>query len=296
MVERLRSRVSPLLAGMAEPLAALGDSAALLSRAVADDPPASTREGGMFKHGFNARLDGLIDAATDSRDFLLQLEAGRRSGPASARSRFASTRSSATTSRSHAQPPPGPADYVRRQTTAGGERFVTEALKGYEEKVLTADERRVALEPEIFDELRGKVGERRALRTAAAAVATLDVLLAFATAAAEYGYVRPELDDGDTLEIEEGRHPVVERMLGTEPFVPNDLRLDRKSRQLIVLTGPNMAGKSTVLRQAALIVLMAQAGSFVPARRARVGRCDRIFTAWGRATTWRAASPRSWWR
>jgi DNA mismatch repair protein MutS len=175
-----------------------------------------------------------------------------------------------------------PAEYVRRQTIAGGERFVTEALKSFEERVLTAEDRRLALEARIFEELRQAVASRSGrLRGAASAVASLDALLSFARAAADYGYVRPDLDDSGLLEIEEGRHPVVERMLGTEPFVPNDVRLDRDDGQILILTGPNMAGKSTLLRQVALTALMAQAGSFVPARRARLGRCDRIFTRVG---------------
>jgi len=159
---------------------------------------------------------------------------------------------------------------------------VTEALKSYEERVLTAEERRLSVETRIFEELRLAVAAKSGkLRTVASAVAALDALLSFARAAAEYGYARPELDDSGVLEIEEGRHPVVERMLGTEPFVPNDVRLDRDDCQILILTGPNMAGKSTVLRQVALTALMAQAGSFVPARRARIGRCDRIFTRVG---------------
>ncbi len=272
-----------LLADAREKLGDLGDLADLLLSALLDEPAVTLKEGGVVRPAYSPEVDELVALAQDGKATLaaMETEERKRTGIASLKIRFNKVFGyyiEVTTPNL----PNVPADYVRRQTTAGGERFVTEALKAYEEKVLTADERRVALEARIFEELRGKVCARLpALRTAAAAVAALDALLSLARAAAEYGYVRPELDDGDALEIEEGRHPVVERMLGTEPFVPNDIRLDRKSCQLIVLTGPNMAGKSTVLRQTALIALMAQAGSFVPARRARIGRCDRIFTRVG---------------
>ncbi|HUB09573.1 MAG TPA: DNA mismatch repair protein MutS, partial [Myxococcales bacterium] len=261
----------------------LDDLAALLAAALVDEPPTGLDKGGLIRPGHSREVDELGALAQDSRAGLAAMEAEerRRTGIQSLKIRFNKVFGyylEVTTPNL----PHVPADYVRRQTTAGGERFVTDALQAYEEKVLGAEERRIALEARLFEELRGKVCERLpALRSAAAALATLDALLALARAAADYGYVRPQLDDGDALEIEEGRHPVVERMLGREPFVPNDVRLDRKSCQLIVLTGPNMAGKSTVLRQTALIALMAQAGSFVPARRARIGRCDRIFTRVG---------------
>jgi DNA mismatch repair protein MutS len=178
-----------------------------------------------------------------------------------------------------------PADYVRKQTTVGAERFVTPELKEHEEQVLTAEERRCALELRLFEELRAQVvREAPRLRSAAEAVGTADALLSFARCAAEHGYARPVVDDSEVVDIQAGRHPVVERMLPPgEAFVPNDVRLDHEGAQLLVITGPNMAGKSTVMRQVALTVLMAQAGSFVPARAARVGLCDRIFTRVGAA-------------
>ncbi|HCF57535.1 MAG TPA: DNA mismatch repair protein MutS, partial [Myxococcales bacterium] len=139
-----------------------------------------------------------------------------------------------------------PADYVRKQTTAGGERFVTEALKRFEEQVLTAEERRYALEYQLFEGLRDKVVEQAVgLRSAADAVASADALQAFARVACAHGYVRPVVDDSGVIDLVEARHPVVERMLAGEAFVPNDLQLDRTSQQVLVITGPNMAGKST---------------------------------------------------
>jgi DNA mismatch repair protein MutS len=174
-----------------------------------------------------------------------------------------------------------PADYQRRQTLTNGERYVTPALKEYEEKVLTAAERIEARERALFEALRARVGAEVApLQGAARRVAELDVLAALAEVAEREGYVRPDVHDGFELDIVGGRHPVVERMMPREKFIPNDVRLVDDAR-LIVLTGPNMAGKSTILRQIGLVVLMAQVGSFVPASRARVGVVDRLFTRVG---------------
>jgi DNA mismatch repair protein MutS len=176
-----------------------------------------------------------------------------------------------------------PADYVRKQTLANAERFITPELKEYEETALSADEKIAALEREIFVELRAELASHVArLNRVAAALAQLDVLASFAQAALENDFTRPEIVPEPTLEIEDGRHPVVERFYLDEPFVPNDLLLDGRER-FMILTGPNMAGKSTYLRQAAILTLLAHAGSFVPARRAAVGLCDRIFTRIGAA-------------
>ena len=174
-----------------------------------------------------------------------------------------------------------PADYQRRQTLAGAERYVTPSLKEYEERVLTAAERVEERERELFETLRSRVGGQIArLQSIAQIIAELDVLAAFAEAAAKEGYTRPQLADGFALEITAGRHPVVERMMPREKFIPNDVSLSEDTR-MIILTGPNMAGKSTVLRQVGLIVLMAQVGSFVPAAKARIGIVDRLFTRVG---------------
>ncbi|MBI4475696.1 MAG: DNA mismatch repair protein MutS, partial [Acidobacteria bacterium] len=174
-----------------------------------------------------------------------------------------------------------PKDYHRKQTIAGGERFITADLKAYEEKVLGADERILERELELFEALRRAVaGEAPALQETARAIATLDALAGFAEVAALANYCKPVVHDGDEMLVIEGRHPVVER-LTEHPFVPNDIDLDGSTRQLMVLTGPNMGGKSTYLRQCALICLMAQAGSYVPAREARVPIVDRIFARVG---------------
>src|SRR4029077_11724148 len=171
-----------------------------------------------------------------------------------------------------------PPDYQRRQTITNGERFVTPALKEYEETILTSGERIEMRERELFEVLRSQIGARiGALQSAARALALLDVIAALAEVAAREGYVRPEITDDFALEISAGRHPVVERMMPRDKFIPNDVSLTNDAR-IIILTGPNMAGKSTILRQVGLIVVMAQMGSFVPASAAQVGVVDRVFT------------------
>jgi DNA mismatch repair protein MutS len=174
-----------------------------------------------------------------------------------------------------------PSDYLRKQTIAGGERFVTPALKDYEEKVLGADERILEREVELFDTLRAEVAaEAGAIQATARAVAAADVLAALAEAAAVGNYTKPHVHDGDEMVVVDGRHPVVERH-GSDAFVPNDITLNSTTHQLVVLTGPNMGGKSTYLRQTALLCLLAQAGSFVPAREAKLALVDRIFARVG---------------
>ncbi len=278
-----------LLAATGRSLRGLEELAALLERAVADEPPATTGEGGMIRRGWSEELDRIVGISADGKGVIASLEARerQRTGIGSLKVRYNRVFGyyiEVTKPNLHLVPP----DYQRRQTTVGGERFVTPELKDLEEQVLGAEEKRVALEDRIFEELRGRVvAEAGRLRAAASAVATADALLSLARVAAERGYRRPVLDASESLEIVGGRHPVVEAMLPADSggFVPNDVVVsssaDPEGAQLLVITGPNMAGKSTVMRQAALIVLMAQSGSFVPAERARVGVVDRIFTRVG---------------
>jgi DNA mismatch repair protein MutS len=175
-----------------------------------------------------------------------------------------------------------PADYVRKQTVANAERFVTPELADYEAKILSADDKRIAIENEIFSTLRDDVGRAaERLLGLAGRVATVDVLAALAEVAHRNGYCRPDVDEGHLLELADGRHPVVERLAAPGGFVPNDIRLDPETDQILIVTGPNMAGKSTLIRQVALTVILAQMGSFVPARAARIGVCDRVFTRVG---------------
>jgi DNA mismatch repair protein MutS len=277
---------SGLLKALAGPLGALPELTELLSRAVVDEPPVAIKEGGFIRPGFHAELDKLVALSTEGKDYLLRIETREkeRTGIGSLKVRYNRVFGyylEVTKSNLHLVP----ADYIRKQTMVGAERFITPELKEYEEKVLTAEEQRGTLELELFEQLRAQVvKEAPRLRSAAEGVATADALLSLARCAAEYGYVRPVVDDSEVLSITGGRHPVVERVLGAgEAFVPNDVKMDSGESQILIITGPNMAGKSTVMRQVALTVLMAQVGSFVPAAAARIGLCDRIFTRVGAA-------------
>lgn len=286
------ARGAALLREAGTRLRGLETLAALLDRAVAEEPPATLGEGGLIRRGHSRELDEIVALAEDGKGVIAALEAKERdrTGIGSLKVRFNKVFGyyiEVTKPNLHLVPE----DYERRQTTAGGERFATAELKTFEEKVLTAEERRFALEAKLFEQLRAQVIEAAPpIRTAADAVATTDALLSLARVAAERGYARPLVDGSEVLEIDEGRHPVVEAVLpeGPAAFVPNDVRVASRGADacaehgsLLVVTGPNMAGKSTVMRQAALIALLAQMGSFVPARRARVGVVDRIFTRVG---------------
>jgi DNA mismatch repair protein MutS len=292
LADRLEACRAGILSDAGARLRGLEALAAHLDRAVAEEPPATLKDGGLVRRGYSAELDQIVAIAEDGKGYIAGLEAKEKSrtGIGSLKVRFNKVFGyylEVTKPNLHLVP----ADWERRQTTVGGERFVTAELKDFEEKVLTAEERRIELEVRIFEALREAVGAEAArLRTAADAVATADALLSLARVAAERGYTRPEVDSSEVLEILDGRHPVVEALLpeGPAAYVPNDVRVASRDAgesaehgALLVITGPNMAGKSTVMRQAALIALLAQMGSFVPARRARVGRVDRIFTRVG---------------
>ena len=276
---------APLLKALVGPLTSrgLGELEATLGRALIEDPPALLADGGFIKKGYLAELDTLIDLSTNGKDTLLKLEARERerTGINSLKVRYNKVFGYyLEVTRANLQLVPG--DWVRKQTTVNGERYVTEELKTWEEKVLSADEKRVALEQRLFEELRALVVSRAGqLRAAADAVATLDALVAFARVSSENGYVRPIIDESNVLELEAGRHPVVEKSLGGDSFIPNDIRVDRDEKQVLIITGPNMAGKSTVMRQVAIAAVMAQAGCFVAAKKARIGVCDRVFTRVG---------------
>ncbi len=282
---RLVNSKSALLAGLVGPLSqeSISSLAKTLDAALVDEPPAVVADGGFIRHGYHQELDGYLDLATTGKDFLLKLELRERerTGIASLKVRFNKVFGyflEVTKANLHLVP----REWIRKQTTVGGERYVTEELKVYGEKVLTADEKRAVIEQRLFDELRALVVSRAgALRAAAEAVATLDALISFARVSVENGYVRPTIDESSVLAIVGGRHPVVEKALGGDSFIPNDVTLDREAAQVLIITGPNMAGKSTVMRQTAITVIMAQAGCFVPAKSARIGLCDRVFTRVG---------------
>jgi DNA mismatch repair protein MutS len=261
----------------------LADMANLIASGIVENPPFVIREGGIIADGYNAELDDLRAISREGKDYIARMEAKEkgRTGISSLKIRFNKvfgyyieiTKSNLASV---------PADYTRRQTLANAERFITPELKEYEEKVLGAEERIAELEYSLFQEIRELVsaqGER--ISRSADRLASVDLICALAELAHERGYCRPLMDDGEIIEITEGRHPVIEAMGLGERFVSNDVTLDNGENQILIITGPNMAGKSTFMRQVALITLMAQIGSFVPAAGARIGVVDRIFTRVG---------------
>ena len=273
-----------------ERLEPCADVAAGIAQAIEDEPGATLDQGGVVRQGFSQELDSLRTITKDTKRYVAELETAERERTGIRSLRVGYNRVFGYYIEvSKANIALVPDEYERRQTLVGGERYVTPQLKEYETRILTAGERMGELEGQIFRQVCRQVAEASGQVLAlAAAVAELDVAAGLAEAAARYDYVRPELTDGE-LDIRDGRHPVVERTLaaGTpaagaaSAFVPNDTRLANDDAQIVILTGPNMAGKSTYLRQVALIVLMAQVGSYVPAASARVGIVDRIFTRVG---------------
>ena len=256
-----------------------------LARGVADEPPAMTREGGMIRDGYDSTLDDYRKAMREGRNWIAELQAKEieRTGIKSLKIRFNNI-SGYGIEVTKTNLDQVPKEYERKQTLAAAERFVTPELKSMEAKILGAEEKGVARELELFGQLREQVAGRAAsLQKTAEALGSLDALAGLAATARRLGYVRPKMRKDGKIRIVGGRHPVVEQLLagGAEPFVPNDLNLGEDHGTLIVLTGPNMAGKSTYLRQAALICLLAQTGSFVPAQEAELPVLDRIFTRIG---------------
>jgi len=282
-IEReVRGFASRLFKDMAARWDNAADVASLVDQAILDEPAFLLTEGGIIKDGWNAELDGLRAVSRSGKGFIAALESRERerTGIGSLRVRYNKVFGYyiEVTNPHLARVP---ADYMRKQTLVNAERFLTPELKDYEEKVLHAEERIGVLEGRLFLELREAVArETPRLQKIAADLAALDVLLALAECAARRGYVRPAVDEGDAIRIEAGRHPVIETSQA-EPFIPNDLEIDAAANQILIITGPNMGGKSTFLRQAALIVLLGQMGAFVPAKSATIGLVDRIFTRIG---------------
>ena len=273
---------APLLGALAGELAELQPMQKLLADALEDAPPLGLHEGGLIRESWSQALADLKREAREAKAWIAGLEARARArtGIATLRVRFNRVFGySIEVSNAHLSRVPE--EYVRRQTLVGAERFVTPELKEYEAKVLGAEERINRLEFELFEEVRASVAaEVPALLTTARAVGTGDVLCALAEVAHTRGHVRPDVTDGRGLQIVDGRHPVLEA-IGQQPVIPNDLELDGEEAQIVIVTGPNMAGKSVYLRQAALLVILAQLGAFVPAREARIGLVDRIFARVG---------------
>ena len=266
----------------------LADLRGRILTSLEDDPPLTLADGGVIRAGVDATLDELRDLSRNSKQYIAQIEQRerQRTGIGSLKVKFNSV-FGYYLEISKANLHLAPADYERKQTLVNAERFTTPELKEYEAKVLDAQEKMVEIERRLFAELRSAIAaEARRIRQTALALAEIDLLAAFASLAANRNYCRPKLDDSADIEIVEGRHPVIEQLeiAGvSDRFVPNDLYLNSTTHAILLITGPNMGGKSTYLRQAALIALMAQMGSYVPARSARLGLVDRIFTRIGAA-------------
>ena len=271
-----------LLGELHEIITELPDLVELISRAIVDEPPLAVKEGGLVRDGFDTALDELRTAMRGGKDWIAKLQQDEimRTGIQSLKVRFNSVFGyyiEVTKSNLDKVPP----HYTRKQTIANGERFITPELKEMEGKILGAEERGVKLEYELFQRVREQVlGRLPQIQQTAAALAQLDVLGSFAETARLYNYCRPQIGNEGVLFIRDGRHPVLEQSLIDERFVPNDAQLD-SSTQIGLITGPNMAGKSTYIRQVALLVLLAQTGSFIPAAEARIDLVDRIFTRIG---------------
>ncbi len=261
----------------------LGDLIDLIAITIADDPPALVSEGGLIRKGYHAELDELRDIASGGRNWVARLQETER-----ARTGISSLKVGYNKAFgyyievTHTHSEKIPEDFIRKQTLVNAERYITPDLKDWEAKILGADERAKELEKELFATLREAVAKWvEPVQRTAQAVAVVDVLSSLAEVASAHDYVRPVVDNSTRIAVKEARHPAVEQLLPSGKFVPNDLFLDGDAEQILIVTGPNMAGKSTILRMAGLIVLLAQVGSFVPASQAHIGVVDRIFTRVG---------------
>ena len=255
----------------------------MLERAIVDEPPFSVREGGMIKTGYNSELDELHLIAKDNKTWMqnFELKIKEETGIKTMKVGFNKV-FGYYIEVSKGQSSSVPDYFVRKQTLVNAERYIVPELKEFENKILSAKEKIQQLEYYLFDELRTMIRSRIAqIQETARAIGTIDVLNGLALAAYKYNYVRPELNNRGEIRIDEGRHPVVERLLEKEIFVPNNCQLNNDDERMIVITGPNMAGKSTYMRQVALLVLMTQMGSFIPARQANICPVDKIFTRVG---------------
>ena len=271
------------LARLNEQLETLEDVGGRIAAVLTDEPPFSVREGNMIREGYDPEVDRLRGILSGGKGFIAELEArekektGIRTLKVGYNKVFGYYIEVSNSFKEQV-----PEEYIRKQTLVNGERYITQELKDLEHEVLTAHDRDAALEYDLFAALRTEVASQvTRVQLAASLVAQLDTLCAFAETAAQNHYCRPEVDESGVIEITAGRHPVVEKMRGDAFFVPNDTHMGAKEERVAIITGPNMAGKSTYMRQVALTVLMAQVGSFVPAQRARIGVVDRIFTRIG---------------
>ena len=283
IIDLLKQAESTLLSEFRESLDPLPDIVELIASAIVDDPPFVMREGGLIREGYHAELDELRSLSREGKGWIARLEQEEkeRTEIPSLKVRYNKVFGYyIEVTKSYLERVPE--DYQRKQTLANAERYITPTLKEYEEKVLGAEERVVVIEYDLFQEVRQQVARYgRRIQETADKVAALDVLLGLADLAHERNYCCPTMDESTELMIEDGRHPVIETMDLGERFVANDIHMDTVERQILIITGPNMAGKSTFMRQVALLVLMAQMGSLVPAKKAKIGIVDRIFTRVG---------------
>jgi len=282
-LQLLASLTRGILCEESRSLDLLADIFDLLSRSISEDCPVTLREGKLIKPGYHQGLDELVSIMTDGKKHILALEEKERQRTGIAKLKIGFNKVFGYFIEvSKGQLANVPDDFIRKQTLVNAERFITPELKEFENKVLGAEEKRIELEYQLFCQVREQVAaaSSRIIR-AASFIAQVDFFTSLAEAAQRYHYIRPQVDDGEEIVIKEGRHPVIERSLPVGRFVPNDIHLDQTSQEVLIITGPNMAGKSTVLRQTALIVLLCQMGSFVPAAEARIGIVDRIFTRVG---------------
>ena len=272
-----------LLKEIYENIDTLDDIYEIIEKSIVDEPPIGVKDGGIIKIGYDPEIDKLKLATTEGKKWILELEAKEReqTGIKGLKVGFNKvfgyfievTKSNLSMV---------PDRYIRKQTLTNCERYITEELKNLENQILGAEERVVTLEYNAFCEIRSSIEKQiQRIQKTATLVSTLDVLVSFATVAEDMNYVKPEVDNGGVIDIKEGRHPVIEKMISNSNFVPNDTYLDEDGNRLAIITGPNMAGKSTYMRQVALITLMAQVGSFVPASYAKIGVVDKIFTRVG---------------
>jgi DNA mismatch repair protein MutS len=285
LAEKLGESTAPLLQDLRGGWDDLRDMGALIWESIVEEPPLGIKDGGVIKEGYSGELDELRVLCREGKTLIASLEAKEKekTGINTLKVRYNRIYGYyIEITKKSLEQVEVPKDYIRKQSLVNAERFISPELKEFESKVLHAEEKAIFLEEELFRDVREKIArEAKRIRRTAGLVATLDSLSALAETAVQNRYVRPAMTADDVLRIRDGRHPVIERIPGGDPFVPNDTQLDTSRDQIAIITGPNMAGKSTYLRQTALIVLMAQVGSFVPAAEAEMGVVDRIFTRVG---------------
>ena len=281
--ELLASANSFMLKDLYENLDELKDIYQIIEEAIVEEPPITIKEGGMIKKGYNLEIDELKSATTDGKKWLVELEVKEKEQTGIKNLKVGFNKVFGyfieVTKSNLGQVPER---YIRKQTLTNAERYITEELKTIEEKILGAEEKLIALEYDVFVNIRKEISNQiKRIQKTASIISTLDVLISFATVAEDMDYTMPIVDGSGEINIKEGRHPVIEKMIPSGTFVPNDTYLNKEADRLSIITGPNMAGKSTYMRQVALITLMAQVGSFVPASYAKIGVVDKIFTRVG---------------